>query len=571
MLAILIIWSYVFIICFIYGSAAAGLLLALWREPEPDPARLPLSLVTIWGLCLVTTVAGYFSLFEKIALGANALIFLGALVLAGIYYGEIINCFKSGLRGLFTLNKYVLALFILSFFFILIRSAAPPSSFDTGLYHAQAIRWIEEYPVIPGLGNLHGRLAFNSMWFLANALFGFSFLQLQPFHVLNGFLLLIFLFICLQGLSNLIKGQYHFSNILRAAIALPGLLVFKDQLSSPTPDIPAALLICLLFVYYVQSLENLGEVPEQLFSPLICFLAAWAITIKLSALPLALFMAVMAGKEIARGRPRNLLLLAGGVAILVLPYFLRNIWLSGYLLYPFPGLDLFHFDWQVPPAAALAEKRAVEAFARDPGYVLTPAASPSAFSWVPTWFHHTLADYGSKLVRIFLPGLVILLDCLVNLITRKTWKIDFREIGRNAVLYLAAAAGLLFWFLTAPDPRFGMGYLIIAVVIIFIPLLKAFDYRVTQLFPWSLALLMLYFMAAFLPQDFPTLGQRLWLPAPYPQERLAEEEIQGHQVFFPRNRGGKCWYAPLPCTYYPVKFEFRGAGIKDGFKARSAP
>jgi hypothetical protein len=266
-----------------------------------------------------------------------------------------------------------------------------------------------------------------------------------------------------------------------------------------------------------------------------------------------------------------LLIITGVVTCTVLPYFLRNIWLSGYLVYPWPGLDLLHCDWQVPPAAALAEKQAVEAFARDPGYVLTPAALHSTFSWVPTWFHHTLADYGSKLARILLPGLVLLLDGLVHLITRRTGKIDLREIGKFKVIYLTAAGGLLFWFFTAPDPRFAMGFIMITPVIILLPLLQAYDYRVTKLCPWSLALLILYFLAVFLAKDLPAVGQRLWLPSPYPREALAVEEIQGHKVYFPRSREGKCWYAPLPCAYYPANFALRGASIADGFKARSVP
>jgi len=567
MLSILIIWFYIFIICFIYGGAAVKLLLALLREN--NFARIPLSLITIIGLGLLTTIVGYLSLFLKIALAANALIFLGALVLAGVYYVEIANCLKFGVQRLFALNKYVLALFLVSFLFILIRSAAPPSSFDTGLYHAQAIRWIEEYPVVPGLGNLHGRLAFNSAWFPANALFGFSFLKLQPFHVLNGFFLLIFLFICLQGLSNLTKKQYHFSNILRAAISIPALFVFKDQLSSPTPDIPVALLTCLIFIYYLQLQEQEDDIPDRLGSLIICFLAAWAITIKLSALPLALFMVVMVSKEIARRRPLNLLIITGGVSFLVLPYFLRNIWLSGYLVYPWPGLDLFHFDWKIPAAAALAEKRAVVEFARDPGYVLPQVKC--AFSWVPLWFHHTITDYGGKLTRIFLPGLLILLDCLINLINRKAGQVDVQEIGPNKVIYLTAGAGLLFWFFTAPDPRFAMGFMMVAAVIIFIPLLKAFNYQVTRWFPWSISLILLYFLAVFLAKDLPVMSQRLFLPAPYPQESLSIEEIQGRKVYFPRDREGKCWYAPLPCAYYPANFGWRGASIADGFKPRSVP
>ncbi len=567
MLALLIIWLYAGALCFIYGCAASRLLSAIL--PEKDSGRLSFPLLVILGLCLVTTIAGYLSLVIKIALGADALLFLGALLLCGIYRAEIIAGLKSGMRELLSLNKYVLFLFLLSFLFILIKSAATPSAFDTGLYHAQAIRWIEEYPVVPGLGNLHGRLAFNSAWFPANALFGFSFLQLQPFYVLNGFFVLIFAFICLQGLSNLLASQYRLSNILRAALSLPGLLVFKDQLSSPTPDLPAALLVCLIFIYYLQLQEKADGLPEQFGSLVICLLAAWTITIKLSALPLALFLVVLAYQALVRGRPAHLGIITGGVIVLVIPYFLRNIWLSGYLVYPLPGLDLFPFDWQVPRAAALAEKQAVEAFARDPGYLLPQVKC--AFSWVPLWCHQTLADYGSKLGKIFLPGLIILLDGLLHLRPMKVHKITWGEIGQYKVIYLLAAAGLLFWFLTAPDPRFGMGFIMIAAVIIFIPLLQAFDYQVTGFFPWSLSLLLLYFLVAFGLLDISAVGPRLLLPSPYPQEQLVVEDIQGHQVYFPRSRKGKCWYAPLPSAYRPANFAFRGASLADGFKARRAP
>ena len=43
--------------------------------------------------------------------------------------------------------------------------------YDTGLYHAQAIRWIEEYGVVPGLANLHSRFGYNSASFALSAFF----------------------------------------------------------------------------------------------------------------------------------------------------------------------------------------------------------------------------------------------------------------------------------------------------------------------------------------------------------------------------------------------------------------
>lgn len=565
MLAILIVWFYIFLICLVFGCAAARFLAISLKEDGPE--RLPLSLLILLGLSLVTACAGYLSLFIKIAFLAQAIIFLGAFLLAALCRRELRSSLRYGARRLWAMDRYILALLILSSFFILLKSAAPPSAYDSGLYHAQAIRWIEEYPVVPGLGNLHSRLAFNSAWFPANALFGFSFWQVGPLHVLNGFLLWVVAVMSLEGLSNLIKGQYRLNNVLRAAVALPVIFIFKDHLSSPAPDIPAALLTCAIFIFYIRLRESPEEVPRGIFSMAVILLATFAITIKLSALPLALLAAALAGQEISRGRLRNIWLTCGAVLVLVLPYFLRNYWLSGYLIYPLSGLDQFHPDWKMPEATALGEQRAIVAFARDPGYLAPPAAVKTSFGWVPYWLPQVAARDGKKLELIFIPSLILLLDWLRQTIRMRACKIELREIGKNWSIYLTVACALFFWFLNAPDPRFVVGFLLAAATIFIIPFLKSYDYRVSPWVPWSLALMIFYFLAAFAPIDFPVFGARLWRPAPYPQTALVVKEIQGHKVYFPRNGGEMGWYAPLPCAYYyPGKFGFRGERLEDGFK-----
>src|SRR5689334_5571318 len=50
-------------------------------------------------------------------------------------------------------------------FWIASRSMLPPQAYDTGLYYLNTIRWIHSFPIVPGLGNLHGRLAFNQSYF----------------------------------------------------------------------------------------------------------------------------------------------------------------------------------------------------------------------------------------------------------------------------------------------------------------------------------------------------------------------------------------------------------------------
>ncbi|QNP52660.1 hypothetical protein H9L05_02570 [Hymenobacter qilianensis] len=57
---------------------------------------------------------------------------------------------------------------------LLHQSTLAPANFDSGLYHFQTLKWLNEYPTVPGLGNLHGRLAFNSSWFPLLSLFRYG-------------------------------------------------------------------------------------------------------------------------------------------------------------------------------------------------------------------------------------------------------------------------------------------------------------------------------------------------------------------------------------------------------------
>lgn len=59
--------------------------------------------------------------------------------------------------------------------------------YDSDLYHAQSIRWIEEYGVVKGLGNLHERFAYNSASFALSALYSMKFLLGKSLHTLSGF------------------------------------------------------------------------------------------------------------------------------------------------------------------------------------------------------------------------------------------------------------------------------------------------------------------------------------------------------------------------------------------------
>jgi len=95
-----------------------------------------------------------FTFVMPLGLWANLLLFLIALILlrtAGrpFFASWPQSCAPS---VLFTPSRCCCLVRFLSLSW---SNPPAPLSYDTGLYHAQNIRWIETYPLVPGLGNLH--------------------------------------------------------------------------------------------------------------------------------------------------------------------------------------------------------------------------------------------------------------------------------------------------------------------------------------------------------------------------------------------------------------------------------
>ena len=77
--------------------------------------------------------------------------------------------------------------------------------YDTNLYHAQAIRWLEEYGIVKGLANIQSRAAYNSSAFCLSALYSMKYIFGQSMHTLQGFMGLILAVMCLD-LGKVFKG-----------------------------------------------------------------------------------------------------------------------------------------------------------------------------------------------------------------------------------------------------------------------------------------------------------------------------------------------------------------------------
>jgi len=166
MLSVILIWAYILISTYGMGIVLLGLAKkVLGYETDSILAIL------LTGLVGVTAYAQFASLVGGVGLVANLI--LCVLVAIGLF--AMRKEVKSPLASIQIIRTTGIVAAII-FLVMAYGTSHGIMHYDTALYHAQSIHWIEEYGIVPGLGNLHCRLGYNSAAFPVTALFSFSFL-----------------------------------------------------------------------------------------------------------------------------------------------------------------------------------------------------------------------------------------------------------------------------------------------------------------------------------------------------------------------------------------------------------
>lgn len=566
MFATLLIWLYTFALCYVYGFLFLKFIQRLLHLEIGLPA---FPLVVVAGLVVLTTLASFFSLFIQVGLILNLLLIGGAiwaLLTRRIPLPRFHRpprtpshrrcpCGRSTGAVWAALPLMLLAAALL---IILENATHRPLNPDTNIYHAQAIHWIESYPAVPGLGNLHGRLAFNSAWFVSNALFSLAFLGLHSFHLTASVLFLAVLLYFWDAFAAIAGGEYKASVLLKLLLFPLAFSLLGAEISSPGTDLPVSLILWLMAVLWAEYMEQ-----EQPLHPLLMVIvAAFALTLKLSAAPvllLALFLFVSGIFQRTKRRSAGMMAACG--ALILVPFLVRNVVLSGYLFYPFPSIDLFSFDWKVPLENAIKMRMTVLAWGRfprmDPAEVLAMPFS----QWFPRW----LADQTLNRKWMFFAALFSVLAALPALLAQTAPR-------RYWLGWLTFYAGTLFWLFNFPDFRFAYGFLITTILTAFTPWL-AFALRRTTFSPARISagvsLLVLAYLGFTLAASFEagTFTSRLLLPADY--DRVPTQACAlANGTLFCAKAYNACSYEAFPCIPAPrPEVELRGATFRDGFRS----
>lgn len=451
--------------------------------------------------------------------------------------------------------------------------------YDSGLYHINAIQYASEYRVIPGLANLHTRLGVSNSQHLLTALLSNSGWGLEVLRLQIGFFVFLFALDVALRLADSRKSTPRLGTIVLLLSAL-GMIPFllsnpNELITSPSPDSVALVITLIGGAYLADGMATRRS--EWIATGMVVLAAAASVRTQLWAFAAMTLVVVLVyfrwGKRGWR-RPRVLTMLAAALAgALVVASQARDAIQSGWLLFPLDVLPL-PVDWKAfDPAAS---RLWIISWARSPGS--SPDDVMGNWSWVGGWVVRSAADWGFRLTV----GLVALALTLWLIRTAKATPEGRSRKTPLAALWLLipTSVGLFLWFLSAPDPRFAWGLIVLLGAI---PAAVAVDQTLaTRAAPVSAGVAALLVLPAAIVAVANIDGELAegevgvtftgvpWtisaaitpLPAPQVEPYILPT---GEQLTTPVG-DDRCWATFPVCRPYPNdSLAFRGDTIQDGF------
>jgi len=560
MLTILLAWIYISFLSWMWGI----LFLQFIKKTTRNELQLPhFSIICITGLSAITVIAAILSLF--IPLGGWWVQFLFIIPCLVLFFKKDSPAFFAALKKeLEYLHFFSIILLSACLLLILVMSSWTIIHPDTLGYHAQIIQWIEEYKAVPGLAHLHVRFGYQWLWFVDSALFGFSFTGKEGITFLNSTVLFWFFIFLINRINyNFLKDGKRLYGLLWTALLVISMWSYTQvrlTATSASPDFIAAL-FTLVTIYLL--LEKDRNHPDASTWLLVSFLALVAVTIKLSVAPILLVAVVPALLGLVKRKIKLSFTILFISIVTLFPFIARNIITSGYIVFPLTFIDVTNVDWKNDLTLTLNEKNYVTAYAKKPGVITSEISAVNKMDlaeWLPTWWQNrSTAD---KIIMI----LLVLSFISAILSIKKILLSGFIPI----LVLITLLTGIIFWFVNAPDPRFGFGSILGFIGVVSYLVLKEKEIFTGKNLLIAILVLVTGSILAYTGYRFVNFFNKDQLLTPLGIEKSAFQasDCEGIRINTPID-GKDFGVTPVPCTDLNCeKFSPRGNEIKDGFKAR---
>lgn len=558
MLTVLLNWLYISFTAMCLGIGFA----AFTNNRLHYQIRTADSILAI-GLVIATVYAQIWSLFYKVGITANLILLIVCMI--SFCYGrrEAQYLLQIQRKSCSVIRGIGIMMLILVWAYCTSRGYM---HYDSDLYHAQSIRWIEEYGIVKGLGNIHVRFAYNSSFFALSALYSMPYIFGQSMHSVNGLMALILSIEAFRIVDAWKRRKLLLSDFARAA-ALFYLTLIYGEIMAPASDYAIMCTVFYIIIKWLARSESKQEADIVTPYALLCVAGVYAVSLKLTAGLILLLTIKPAIMLIRQKRWKEIILyLCMGVGVIT-PWLIRTVWISGYLLYPFPALDLFSVDWKIPAQAAALDAAEIKTWGR--GLNNASLVNLPMTEWFPKWFGETLPMLGKLFIVADILCLMIGAFIIIATVYKKKQQWD------SILVWLTVAASYIFWQVSAPLLRYGYAYVLLVIALTGGMLwgicfqTKQTGNRLGMLARGLCILLLMLGLVKIYSLGSYMIGQST-LPYYVNQQDYGSYELDSYQVngvtFYYPVSGDRVGYDPFPALPRLTEFEFRGDTLKQGFR-----
>ncbi|MCM1211378.1 MAG: hypothetical protein NC318_07225 [Blautia sp.] len=556
MVAVLLSWLYIACICTLIGLEMLGGVKSI---------KFSWTHYLVAGMIGITVYAQFFSIFGRIGAVSHILLFAIALFCAYRRRDTLRKLWKTYAPVVCSWEGLFYACFILGIAFFTSRGEFHT---DTNIYHAAAIRLYEEYGLIKGVGNLQLHFAYNSSYLAFAAMFSLRWLLGHSLHTTTGFLEVVMCLYAFHGLKDFKRHENHIPDMMKIGILFYTLVNITRSMS------PATDYAVMFFVFFILTAWCEANVSSTDIRPyaLLSIAAVFVATLKFSAcmlVLLAVYPAVYLIKE-KKWKDIAACLLCG--CVILCPFLVRNYLISGWLLYPFEHIDIFHPEWKIPKEYLLIDANQIKVWGRclyDTAKVDLPISK-----WLPVWWEHQFRYEQMFLGAVVLGAALQLFIWVVKAVKKEKFSLKY------GILHITIWANILVWFLMAPFIRYGLAFLFAVIMLAVGECISMPKKGFASLATGGLLFCILVSVSPYWDQYVTDAGvfvkQNLKEPyyitqKDYDSGNMQSLEINGNTIYYAADGIEINSYHVCPGTCYPVMLErstLIGDNIEDGFRAK---
>lgn len=396
------------------------------------------AITSILGLFATTIIASIWAIFGRINIEFHVFLLLLNIFISLRFKDKILAIYKLFLSQFKELQNILKFVFIITTLLIIAQCSSIPFIIDNESYYIQTIKWINEYGFVKGLANLHLFLGQTSGWHVTQSVFNFSFLY-KNFNDLSGYCLLLGLFFSIQKLNDFYTN-YNKNYLVAGLFPLFNIFLFQF-ISAPSPDVPVYVFSIILFFCF---LENFKKLTPEVFN-LIVILVLFLVYIKNTMLTFGIIPLILLAlhfKLLSKKLLKPILL-----AILITSLFIiKNMIICGSPIFPSKSFNSLSTAYAIPDDIENFYYDSIKHF----GYSVTAQQynliSPLSlfFKWLTIPKLHGLFNSLSIFLIVFVPFFIY----------------KFQNKKSLWTLYIVMVLQLVLLFMTSPQYRFFMNFII---------------------------------------------------------------------------------------------------------------